>query len=421
MLIELRDRFDSFDAVLRRTSGRFCRPDDGPQARLRKALLVLSSILFSLAGVVWGGIYLLFGETVAGLIPLSYALISSLSLVHFAVTKRFKPYRLSQILLILLLPTFLMISLGGFRSGSAVILWAIVAPLGALLFATPARAHVWLGIYLITLASMGLLEPYLPGHNNLSPWLVTTFFVLNIGAVTVVFYLILNHFVSERERIRGLLEQEREKSERLLLNVLPEEIAPRLKEERTVADRFESASILFADLVGFTQLSNEMPPEEVVQLLNSIVSHFDDLAEQRSVEKIRTVGDSYMVAAGVPVPSPDHAQVLAELALEMHDYLHRRNRSAEHSVEVRMGMATGSVIGAVIGTTKFHYDVWGDAVNLASRLESTSSPGQIQIDSETQKRLSVRFECNYRGEVDLKGFGLVETWFLGAPAANKEL
>ena len=412
MLIGLRDRFDTLDATLRRTAGTFCRPDDGPETRLQKTLLVLSSILFSLAGVIWGAIYLLAGETVAGSIPLSYALISSLSLIYFAVTKRFKPYRLSQILLILLLPTFLMISLGGFRTGSAVILWAVVAPLGALLFASRTRAHIWLGIYLLILASMGVLEPYLPARNNLPPWMVTTFFVLNIGAVTVVFYLVLNHFVSERDRIRGLLEQEREKSERLLLNVLPEEIAPQLKENQTVAARFDSASVLFADLVGFTHLSAEMSAESIVQLLNEIVSNFDSLTDAHGAEKIRTIGDSYMVAAGVPVSRPDHAETLADLALEMRKYLNARNQRAEQPVQVRMGMATGSMIGAVIGSSKFHYDVWGNAVNLASRLEAHGKPGQIQISAETQRHLRDRFTCRYRGELELKGFETVETWFL---------
>lgn len=390
----------------------FALPEDRAEVRLRKALLVLSSLLFTLAGLLWGTIYLWFGEVTAGLIPLAYAFVSLLSLAYFRLTRRFNHYRLSQLLLILILPVLLMAALGGFRAGSAAILWAIVSPLGALLFATQRRAHRWLAAYLILLASMGVLEPSLRAPNRLPAWLVTSFFVLNIGAVTVIFYMLLSYFISERDRIQALLRREQEKSERLLLNVLPEEIAPLLKENKTVAERFDSASILFADLVGFTQLSAQMPAEQVVDMLNSIVSHFDQLAEKHNVEKIRTIGDSYMVAAGVPRPRPDHAQVLASMALEMREHVLAREPNSGPSVSIRMGMATGSVIGAVIGKTKFHYDVWGDAVNLASRLESRGVPNAIQIDRETRRKMGERFECRYRGELDLKGLGQVETWFL---------
>ncbi len=409
---DLGDVSGSLDALITAVTGAFARPEDTAQSRLSKALLVLSGLMFTLAGMVWGTIYLLFGEVTAGAIPLAYGLVSLLSLAYFRLTRRFSHYRLSQLLLILLLPTLLMAALGGFRAGSAVILWGAVSPLGALLFASPKRARRWLAAFLIVLASMGVLEPSLRGSNRLPDWLVTAFFVLNIGAVTTVFHTLLSHFISERDRMHTLLDQEREKSERLLLNVLPPEIAPLLKENQTVAERFDSASVLFADLVGFTEMSAQMPAERVVELLNSIVSRFDMMAERRGVEKIRTVGDSYMVAAGVPRRRSDHAEVLAALALEMRAYLRDRKEANDPQLSVRMGLATGSVIGAVIGTSKFHYDVWGDAVNLASRLESEGVANRIQIDRKTQQLISDRFRCRYRGRLELKGFGEVETWFL---------
>lgn len=168
------------------------------------------------------------------------------------------------------------------------------------------------------------------------------------------------------------------------MNVLPEEIAAELKQNPgTIADQYDSASVLFADLVGFTPLSNKLSPREMVDLLNAIFSHFDGLVAGYGLEKIRTIGDNYMVAAGVPVPRPDHAHALAAMALEMMAYVREDRDCRERGIQFRLGMHSGPLIAGVLGKHKFHYDIWGDTVNTASRMESNGVPGKIQITAAT--------------------------------------
>jgi class 3 adenylate cyclase len=200
---------------------------------------------------------------------------------------------------------------------------------------------------------------------------------------------------------------ERGRAESLLLNVLPGEVAAELKQRgETTARRYEEISVLFADIVGFTPLAAEMDPEEMVTKLNEVFSFFDALAERHGVEKIRTIGDNYMVAAGVPTPMEDHAQALAAMAIEMIAY-------AEDSPwSFRIGINSGPAIAGVIGTKKFQYDVWGDTVNTASRMESHGEPGRIQISQDTMKRLGDRFVTTARGPIEVKGKGTLNTYWL---------
>ena len=204
-----------------------------------------------------------------------------------------------------------------------------------------------------------------------------------------------------------VIEQERRKSETLLLNILPREVTEQLKSSGgTVAQSFDAASILFADIVGFTALSTRMGAEEIVGLLNKVFSFFDSLVDKYDLEKIRTIGDNYMVVAGVPRPCPDHADSLAAMALEMRDY------AATLPLELRIGLASGPVVAGVIGRKKFQYDVWGEAVNAASRMESLGLPGQIQITGAAHELLRGSFLCRHRGRISVKGIGPMDTWLL---------
>lgn len=197
------------------------------------------------------------------------------------------------------------------------------------------------------------------------------------------------------------------------MNVLPKEIASVLKAgDRTIADYFDSASVLFADIVGSTPLFAEMGPKEIVDWLNEIFSMFDGLVEGYGLEKIRTIGDNYMVASGVPKPRPDHADAISLLALDMLRGLEEVPPRNGNKVNFRIGINSGPVVAGVIGKTKFHYDLWGDTVNTASRMESHGDPGRIQITGETYQLLKGKFVCEPRGSVLIKGKGEMATWFL---------
>ena len=386
---------------------------DDLNIRLQKALLVRASVFFIAAGAAWGVLYVIFAEPLAGAIPLGYAIFSALSVVVFANTRRYELFRLSQLLLILLLPFLLQLALGGFINASAVVLWALICPFGALVCDEPRRAPYWFLGYLALVVLSGLLQPYVRVVNNLSTDLVLIFFVLNVGTVSVFAFGLLYYFVGQKNRFYDLLRFEQQKSETLLLNVLPEEIAMQLKAGRqTIADQFEAVSVLFADLVGFTPLSTLLSPTQMVELLNDIFVHFDALAEQYNVEKIRTIGDSYMVAAGVPRPRPDHAQALARMALDMSRHIQARPPYAGHTIDFRIGINSGPAVAGVIGRKKFQYDLWGDTVNTASRMESHGTGGRIQITRDTFELVKEEFICERRGMVMVKGKGEMETWYL---------
>ncbi|HEY4688160.1 MAG TPA: adenylate/guanylate cyclase domain-containing protein [Anaerolineae bacterium] len=388
-------------------------PTDSDDVRLHKAMLVGGSVMFILAGASWGVLYILSGEPLAGSIPLSYSVISLLSVILFALTRRYRFFRFSQLLLILLLPFLLQVALGGFINASAVVLWSLICPFGALLFDEPHRAPRWFLAYLGLLIVSGAIQPYVRLTNNLSPGLIIFFFVANVGAVSAIAFILLYSFIGQKNEVLRLLRVEQEKSENLLLNILPKEIAAILKNEnRTIADHFEGASILFADMVNFTPMSASMAPAEMVDLLNEVFSHFDSLVEKYGVEKIRTIGDSYMVAAGVPRPRSDHAQVLARLALDVQAYLRTDPTCRSRNLGFRIGINSGPVVAGVIGRKKFIYDLWGDAVNTASRMESHGVPGQIQITRETYELIKDEFMCEPRGKVSVKGKGEMETWYL---------
>ncbi len=386
---------------------------DPDEIRLQKTLLVSIASAVIVAAILWGAIYYISGEFLAASIPLSYAFFSTLSIVIFAVTRHYRFFRFSQLLLILLLPFLLMVSLGGFVNSSAVVLWSLLCPLGALLFSEPRRAFWWFLAYLGLVIAGGLLQPYVRATNNLSSTVKLMFFVMNIGAVSTIVFVMLNYFLGQKNSFLKLLRVEQDKSERLLLNILPREIAEILKvENRIIADQFENASIMFADLVEFTQLTAELAPVEMVELLNEIYLFFDDLVEKYGLEKIRTIGDNYMVVSGVPRRRPDHAQALANMALEMYSFLEGFKTKTGKRLQYRIGINSGPLVAGVVGRKKFQYDVWGDAVNIASRMESHGVPGKVHITGTTRELVKDEFICEPRGTVRVKGKGQMETWFL---------
>ena len=230
------------------------------------------------------------------------------------------------------------------------------------------------------------------------------------------------HDITTRKKMESALRKERNKTENLLLNLLPEPIAERLKEEPgVIADKFEKATILFADLVNFTQISTTMPATKLVYLLNEIFSTFDELTEKHGLEKIKTIGDAYMVAGGIPIVRPDHAEASAEMALDMLVAIDELNVKLEATFDLRIGINSGPVVAGVIGTKKFIYDLWGNAVNTASRMESHGVPGRIQVSIYTYELLRDKYEFEERGSIDIKGQGEMRTYFLTGPKTASDL
>lgn len=386
-------------------------PTDTPEEALRKEVLLFSSGLMSTLAVIWVATYWALGITVAALIPLVYQLVSILSLLVYARSRRYRVFRACQLSLSLVLPLLLQLSLGGFAASSGVVLWSFSAPLGALLFAGRRQAVPWFIAFMAVLVVAGILDPLLPAGAQIPREIVVLFSVLNVAGVTGTSYVLLQYFVRERERYAAALAAEQERSERLLLNVLPEPIAQRLKSgEFPIADATAEVGVLFADIVEFTPLAESMQPDDVVRLLDRIFTAFDALTAKYRLEKIKTVGDAYMVASGLLEPKPDHVEDIATMALAMQQEISSRTDGSP--ISLRIGIDIGPVIAGVIGESRFIFDLWGDTVNTASRMESHGLPGCIQVTERAYLCLKDKFHFEPRGELDIKGKGPMRTYFL---------
>ncbi|MEX0755042.1 MAG: adenylate/guanylate cyclase domain-containing protein [Actinomycetota bacterium] len=396
----------SAQRLIRRLAVTGITPEDDEQERLDKTVTTLSTCLITALSTVWVVTYLSSGLPVAAAIPLVYQVISIGSLVAFSRTKRLRFFRVSQLAMMLMLPFFLQLSLGGFVPSSAVVLWSFTAPIAALMFSGARDSINWFGAYAVVLVLSGLVDPLLEPTSKIPTSVMISFFVLNLAGVSATAFLLLRFFVLEREH-------ERAKSERLLLNVLPASVAARLRDsEGTIADGFDDVTVLFADIVDFTTLSAAAQPEEIVELLNGLFSWFDRLAERHGLEKIKTIGDAYMVAGGIPVPRSDHAEAIADMALEMMAGPDAIDHQLGSPVQLRIGIDTGPAVAGVIGVRRFIYDLWGDTVNTASRMESNGLPGSIQVTERTYRRLRGRYALEERGMVVVKGKGDMKTWLL---------
>jgi guanylate cyclase len=380
-------------------------PEDDRELRQKKSLLVLLAVLILPVSVVWGSVYLAIGSPV-GIVPFIYFAISIGSLVLFARTRNFRILLVIQLLDILLTTTAGQMLVGGFLPSGGVGLWGILAPLGALVFLEVRQAVRWFGAFVLVFLLTGIAGEVLFRDADLPVWFTSTMLVLNVIGAGAVAFTLLASFANQRN---AALRQ----SEVLLMNILPNSIAERLMAaSSTIADHFDSASILFADVVDFTPLAQRLPPAEVVGILDQLFSHFDALVERHGLEKIKTIGDCYMAAAGVPNPRSDHARRAALLALDMRDAVATSEVAGQSGLELRIGINSGPVVAGVIGTKRFLYDLWGDAVNTASRMESQSMPGEIQITRETYDLLKDEFVCRERGTIMVKGKGQMETWYL---------
>jgi class 3 adenylate cyclase len=248
-------------------------------------------------------------------------------------------------------------------------------------------------------------------RNDLYPFVNNNFFLLTAAFVGLTTCYFLEAHARRDFLQQRALKQEKDKVENLLLNILPAEIAERLRRGTgTIAEQLDSVSILFADLVGFTVLSAKLTPSKLVELLSDLFCEFDTLLDQYGLEKIKTIGDCYMVAAGVPSMRRDHAQVLVRFALDICNRMDSHTLIDQHECKVRVGISSGRVVAGVIGQRKFSYDVWGDTVNVASRMESHGVPGKVQVSRETYELIKDDFLCEPRGEIAVKGKGAMEAW-----------
>ncbi len=292
---------------------------------------------------------------------------------------------------------------GGLVLSGATTIWSIIGVLAAMLVFGTRAARWWFLFFAGSILAAAMMatrvEPtYVIGNTDGE-------LASNLIGATFLSFLVMAYFVRQRDRFQM-------RSDELLHNILPAAIAARLKDDETmIADDMPEVSVLFADIVEFTPMSVDLSASELIGLLNAVFTKLDQLVDELGLEKIKTVGDEYMVAAGVPNPSSDHAHSIAALALNIRDAL-ASSQFDGHEIEMRIGIDSGPVVAGVIGQKKFAYDLWGETVNTASRMESTGVAGAIQITSATYERIKGTFLCEHRGEVDVKGLGRMDTYFL---------
>jgi adenylate cyclase len=396
-------------------------PSDSEDERLRKVVVTSGALLIATLAPAWVLTYGLLGLWLSAAIPFSYQILVVLSILLFVRTRNFRVFYLTQFTLILVLPMLLQWTLGGFVASSGVILWSFIAPVGALLCLGPRKSLTWFIAFALAVLVSATLDTTLARDAPEIPSVVrVVFFALNFTAVTATSFVLLNYFVRSRDEARAALHAaneelitEQERSERLLLNIMPQSIADRLKSgESVIADRVPEATVLFADIIGFTPLSSRISPENLVSMLNDLFSEFDQLADQFGLEKIKTIGDSYMLVGGLPEPRPDHTETVADMALAMPDIVARCAQRIGQSIDLRIGIDTGPVVAGVIGRRKFSYDVWGDTVNTASRMASYGFAGSIQVTEAVRARLSPAYRFERRGLQNIKGKGEMRTFFL---------
>jgi adenylate cyclase len=406
---------DPVSSLLGRVSSRVIRPTDSEEQKLHKTLLIFACGLMGFAAMLWLVIYHAMGIKYSATVPLLYLAVSATTLGIYVWKLNFEFFRFAQTCLYLFVPFIMQWSIGSYVTSSGVMLWALLAPIGVMIFQGPRESVPWFFAYIVMTAVSGFFDYYLAygaeKQTGLPLQTIAVFFVLNFAAMSTIVYLLVIYFVREKDRLKRELDEqhrlltiEQERSERLLLNVLPGHIAERLKRDTSViADGIADCTVMFADLTDFTRLSEEMPPRDMVALLNEIFSWFDMLAENYGLEKIKTIGDAYMVAGGLLDSSTEYTEALADMALEIRDKIAVRTTYTSKPLGIHIGIGSGPVVAGVIGVKKFIYDLWGNTVNIASRLATEATAGGILVDATTYHHLRNLYQFEGPESVTVKG------------------
>jgi adenylate cyclase len=386
----------------------------------RQRLLSVTAVIGGSVTAGFGVMQLIFSESFGylGFVNLGtaalYAVIPSLYRFGEVVAP------LALIMVAYLSMTFVCWHLG---TGTGVQFYFLIAAAAAVMVLGIERIGLAIAVAAVGVGLVITLQYTVPRDTGAEPaWFITVGFIINAIAAGVLAVAIVWYGLRQIASAEAAMEQEYARSEALLANILPASIAERLKDpsRSVIADKYDDASILFADIAGYTERASDTSPEELVAFLDDLYTSLDALVTRHGLEKVKTSGDAYMVVSGVPQPRPDHLEALAALALDIADTVAGLTDSRGCAVPLRIGLASGPVVAGVVGSQRFFYDVWGDAVNVASRMESTAAVGRIQLPQSIYQRLNDRFVFEERGDVDVKGKGVMHTWYLVGRNGQRE-
>jgi len=397
-------------------------PPRNAEEKLSGDMLVLTTGLMVLASVLWLSIYWSLGHHFSVSITLAFQALSAGTIAFYLRTRKLELFAMIQLALILFTPFAMQWSIGSFVTASGVSLWGLIAPVGAVTVLGTRQSMPWFFAWLFMTVLAGFFDFMIPAlGSRLDMRTVAVFFVLNFAAISLMIYALLWYFASEKQRLReqvDLQHQElilaKEKSEQLLLNVLPQAIAERLKRgESNIAQGHADVTVLVADIVGFTRMTEELSPVETVKILNDVFTMFDEIADKHGVEKIKTIGDAYMAVAGLQSGADLHAaSAIADMALEMIEGMNEYRQRTGDSIQLRIGVGTGPAVAGVIGKKKFIFDMWGDTVNVAFRMTTDARAGAVHVDQMTYRRLHNRFRFDEPHDVEIKGKGRMQVFHL---------
>ncbi len=384
------------------------QPTDSDEIRFEKLLILIIALSCCGFGLAWSALYAcVFGVGVAMALPLVFVVGVGTCILVAHQRRNYHILVYAQLIGITWISALIGWSIGSIHESGLVISWSFLGAIGALIFLPSRQAILWLGQFLLILGISIFVQPALLGQPlHVSDQTRGLFYAMNIGTSLTVVFATAAWFMHQ-------IKVERARSDGLIDNMLPARIAGQLKSGiATIADSHAAVSVLFADIVGFTTYSAQVSAAQLVHDLNALFQCFDALAAQHGVEKIKTIGDAYMVAAGVPDNCADHAIILADFALALRQAASAISRPDGTPFALRIGIHSGPAIAGVIGTSRFAYDLWGDTVNTASRMESHSEAGRIQVSDQTAALLGDLFNLQPRGQIEVKGKGLMTVYFL---------
>lgn len=383
-----------------------------------RTLALTIVVLISMLDFTYNLAYYLFGQPFTWWTTAGYLIATLLNLALYKHRGHFRFFRNVQTALTIALPLCAQITHGGFTGSSGVVLAAFLAPLGAMMFAGLRTARVTFFCYLFTLLAAGVWEYFArPNPNNLPPEIHLLFFEFNFAFVAAVAYFLMEGFLRNKVALLEIIRAEHEVANTLLLNIFPDETARELKEKgRVAAKSYPDATVLFTDFVGFSAFARTLTAEALVEQIDFYFSAFDEIMTKNGLEKIKTIGDSYMCVGGIPALTQVHACDMVQAALEIRQFVvtHRENKLAQfdYPFDIRIGIHTGPLVAGVVGSTKMAYDIWGETVNIAARMEQACEAAKINISEATYALIREEFECSYRGRFPAKHIGEVDMYYV---------
>ncbi|MEQ1797019.1 MAG: adenylate/guanylate cyclase domain-containing protein [Lacibacter sp.] len=386
------------------------------QERRKRRMTIELSLWIVIAGIMYNLVYVYLGYPAAITVSVVSIIATILNILVFYFSKNYKLFKITQLVILVFFGFLDHVILGGFVDGSGVGLCAILAAMGALIFTDVRTARFFFLLFVIGVIGVGIWEFTIIDQPFRMPRkLSLTFFILNFIFIGAIVYFIVESAFTKSNAFQEQLEKEKAKTESLLLNILPSEIAIELKNSGwTKARGYASATVVFSDIVGFSSTARYLTPGKLVEELGLYFGAFDDIMEKYGLEKIKTIGDAYMFVGGIPTESNTHAHDAVRAALEMQKEVERIKSSGQISFPftLRVGIHSGPIVAGVVGRKKFVYDVWGETVNMAARMEQKGEAGQVNISESTYYLVQREFTCTPRGKISAKNVGDIEMFFV---------